>query len=47
MIARRLVESIFELALCLCFVSGCGVSFASFDVVCNVFDNGVWDVCLV
>ena len=25
---------------------GC-VCFAAFDVVCDVFDNGVWDVCLV
>ena len=30
-----------------CFVSECGVCFAAFYVVCNVFDNGVWDVCLV
>ena len=29
------------------FVSECGVCFAAFDVVCDVFDNGVWDVCLV
>ena len=28
-------------------VSECGVCFASFDVVCDVFDNGGWDVCLV
>ena len=28
-------------------VSECGVCFAAFDVVCDVFDNGVWDVCLV
>ena len=28
-------------------VSKCGVCFASFDVVCDVFDNGMWDVCLV
>ena len=34
------------MALCLCFVSECGVCFASFDVVGDVFDNGVWDVCL-
>ena len=38
---------IFELALCRCFVSECGVCFTAFDVVCDVFDNGVWDVCLV
>ena len=31
----------------------CGTPFlnwrcvAAFDVVCDVFDNGVWDVCLV
>ena len=30
-----------------CVVSECGVSFAAFDVVCDVFDNGVWDVCFV
>ena len=35
------------MALCLCFVSDCGVCFAAFDVVCDVFDDGVWDVCLV
>ena len=28
-------------------MSECGVCFAAFDVVCNVFDNGVWDICLV
>ena len=28
-------------------VSECGVCFAAFDAVCDVFDNGVWDVCLV
>ena len=27
-----------------CLVSECGVCFAAFDVVCDVFDNGVWDV---
>ena len=32
---------------CCCFVSECGVCFAAFDVVCDVFDNGVCDVCLV
>ena len=36
-----------ELELCSCFVSECGVCFAAFDVVCDVFDNGVWDVCMV
>ena len=25
----------------------CGVCFAAIDVVCDVFDNSVWDVCLV
>ena len=25
----------------------CVVCFAVFDVICDVFDNGVWDVCLV
>ena len=34
-------NTIFELALCLCFVSECGVCFAAFDVVGYVFDNGV------
>ena len=24
----------------------CRVCFAAFNVVCDVFDNGVWDVCL-
>ena len=38
---------IFELALCTRFVSECGVCFVASDVVCDVFDNGVWDVCLV
>ena len=28
------------------FFSECGVCFASFDVVCDAFDNGVWDVCV-
>ena len=37
----------FELALCLFFVSECGVCFAAFDIVFDVFDNGAWDVCLV
>ena len=26
--------------------SECYVCFASFDVVCYEFDNGVWDVCV-
>ena len=26
------------------FVPECGVCFAAIDVVCDVFDNGVWDV---
>ena len=34
-------NTIFELALCRCVVSDCGVCFAAFDVVCDVFDNGV------
>ena len=42
-----MLNTIFELVLCLCFVSECGVCFAAFDVVCDAFDNGVWDVCLV
>ena len=42
-ICRRVWDTIFELSLCLCFVSACGVCFAAFDVS----DNGVWDVCLV
>ena len=25
------------------FVSECGVCFASFNVVCDVFDNGAWE----
>ena len=25
------------------FASECDVCFASFDVVCDVFDNGVWE----
>ena len=29
------------------FVSECGVCFSAFVVVCDEFDNGVWDVCLV
>ena len=29
------------------FASECGVCPAAPDVVCDVFDNGVWDVCLV
>ena len=29
------------------FFSGGGVCFAAFNVVCDEFDNGVWDVCLV
>ena len=40
-------NTIFELALCGCFVSECGVWFAAFYVVCDEFDSGVWDVCLV
>ena len=40
-------NTIFELALCLCFVSECDVCLAAFDVVCDVFDNGARDVCLV
>ena len=28
----------------LCFVSECTVCFASFDLVCNQFENGVWGV---
>ena len=35
------------MSLCLCFISECGVCLAAFDVVCNEFDNGVWDACLV
>ena len=39
----------FVLALCLCFVSQCGVCFATFDVVCDEFDNGViiWECVYV
>ena len=29
------------------FVSECGLCFASFVVVYDVFDNGVWAVCLM
>ena len=47
MIARRLVGTQFMNWLCCCFVSECGVCFAAIDVVCDVFDNGVWEVCLV
>ena len=32
---------------CCVDVSECGVCFAAFDVACDEFDNGVWDVCLV
>ena len=43
MIGHRLWNTIFELAYW-CFVSECGVCFVAFDVVCDGFDNGVWDV---
>ena len=36
----------FELAVCLCFSSECGICFAASDVVCDVFDNCVWEACL-
>ena len=45
--STALWNTIFELALCCCFVSECGACFVAFDVVCDVFDNGVWNVCLV
>ena len=32
---------------CVDVFSGGGVCFAAFNVVCDEFDNGVWDVCLV
>ena len=28
-------------------VSECGVCFATFDIVCDEFDNGVWEVYLL
>ena len=34
-------------SMCLCFIIECGVCFAAFDIVCDDFENGVWDVCLV
>ena len=30
-----------------CFVSVCSVCFASLYLVCDEFENGVWDVCLI
>ena len=27
------------------FSSECSVGFASFDVVCDEFEDGMWDVC--
>ena len=47
MIARRLVEHHFRIGVVLKFVSECGVCFSAFNVVCDVFDNSVLDVCLV
>ena len=53
-IAPRLVEHYFSIDVELIFCSECGVCFAAFDVcfaafdvVCDLFNNGVWDVCLV
>ena len=37
----------FKLPLCFCFLSDCGVCFAAFHLVCDLFDDGVWDVWLV
>ena len=32
---------------CVCFVSECSVFFASFEVGCDEFENGGWDVSLL
>ena len=46
-LSAALWNTIFEWVLCWCFVSEWVVCFAAFDVVCDVFVNGVWDVTLV
>ena len=47
MIERHLLEHHFRIGVVLMLCFEYAVCFTSFDVVCNVFDKGVWDVCLV